>query len=583
MAFETAITVESTVKSIETRKYLLPDIQRELVWNTEQIELLFDSLMREYPIGSFLFWEVDKEHARDYKFYEFIREYSEFDSKNNQKANTNGKENIISILDGQQRLAALYIGLTGSYSYKTARKRCDDIFSFPTRKLYINLRNDLSKQEDNDRDFEFKFLTENEAKENNENAYWFEVGKILNLDEYGVNNYLISNFVMNPNDKMKAIFSNRTLFQLHSVIRKNQVINFYLEKSNELDKVLNIFIRVNNGGTRLNYTDLLLSMATAQWENREAREEINRFVKEINNIGNKFAFDKDFILRTCLVLADVNNISFKINNFKKKTMLLIEEKWENITKAIFSAVSLVSSFGYNKGTLPSHNSIIPIAYYLLKIGLPDNFEKMSKYKGDRDSIKKWLTRSLLKKVFGAHPENLYRAIREIIIENKDEGFPINRITEKFKGTEKSIIFDDDEIENLFFYKYGEKYTFSALAMIYSTLDYKYIFDIDHIFAKSYFKKNVLIAKGIPLEEIDYYMSKYNSLENLQLLEYNTNQEKGDSDFKEWLYKTYPEECERKEYMKKNYIPNDIELDITNFRQFIEERHKLMFDAYKKII
>ena len=582
MAFETPITVESAVKNIESRKYLLPDIQRELVWNTEQIELLFDSLMREYPIGSFLFWEVDKEHAKDYKFYEFIRRYSELDSKHNQKANTNGKENIISILDGQQRLDALYIGLTGSYSYKTARRRNDDPLAYPIRKLYLNLRNDLSKQIDNDRDYDFKFLTENESKENNENTYWFEVGKILNLTEYDVNDYLISKFVMNPNDKEKSVFSSKTLFQLHSIIRKNQVINFYLEKSNELDKVLNIFIRVNNGGTKLNYTDLLLSMATAQWKNREAREEINRFVREINDIGNKFSFDKDFILRACLVLADVNDISFKINNFKKNTMLLIQEKWECITKAIYSAVSLISSFGYNKETLPSHNSIIPIAYYLLKIGLPNNFEKMSKYKEDRELIKKWLTRSLLKKVFGAHPENLYRAVRDIINDNKNGEFPLNKIVEKFKGTEKSIIFDDDEIENLFFYKYGEKYTFSALAMIYSNLDYKYIFDIDHIYPKSFFKKNILISKGIPLADIDFYMSKYNSLENLQLLEYNENREKGDNDFKEWLYRTYSEE-ERKEYMKKNYIPDNIRLDITNFRQFIEERHKLMFDAYKKII
>ena len=38
--------------------YFLPAIQREYVWSPDQIIQLFDSLMRNYPIGSFLFWEL---------------------------------------------------------------------------------------------------------------------------------------------------------------------------------------------------------------------------------------------------------------------------------------------------------------------------------------------------------------------------------------------------------------------------------------------------------------------------------------------------------------------------------------------
>ena len=57
--------------------------------------------------------------------------------------------------------------------------------------------------------------------------------------------------------------ANRTLSKLHSVIHVNKTISYYLEKSTELDKVLNIFIRVNSGGTTLSYSDLLLSFATA--------------------------------------------------------------------------------------------------------------------------------------------------------------------------------------------------------------------------------------------------------------------------------------------------------------------------------
>ena len=54
MAYQTALTIESVIKDIDSKKYLLPSIQREFVWSTGQIEKLFDSLMRDYPINGIL-------------------------------------------------------------------------------------------------------------------------------------------------------------------------------------------------------------------------------------------------------------------------------------------------------------------------------------------------------------------------------------------------------------------------------------------------------------------------------------------------------------------------------------------------
>ena len=72
MAYETPLTIAEVMKDISANKYVLPSIQRDYVWSTEQIETLFDSLMRDYPIGTFLFWEISKEHVCDYDFYEKI-------------------------------------------------------------------------------------------------------------------------------------------------------------------------------------------------------------------------------------------------------------------------------------------------------------------------------------------------------------------------------------------------------------------------------------------------------------------------------------------------------------------------------
>tara|TARA_B100000315_G_C14438435_1_gene523547 strand:- start:392 stop:784 length:393 start_codon:yes stop_codon:yes gene_type:complete len=111
LSFHPPITVKEAVDKIHANKYLLPAIQREVVWRVDQITLLFDSLMQDYPIGSFLFWGIERKNTKNYQFYEFVRDYHEKDNPHNLKAIVSGQDDITGILDGQQRLTSLYIGL----------------------------------------------------------------------------------------------------------------------------------------------------------------------------------------------------------------------------------------------------------------------------------------------------------------------------------------------------------------------------------------------------------------------------------------------------------------------------------------
>lgn len=578
MSFETPITIKESIDNVHKKKYLLPAIQRELVWKTGQIERLFDSLMRGYPIGSFLFWHVEKEKRKDYQFYEFVRNYHERDNRHSLKADISGDGDITAVLDGQQRLTSLYIGLKGTYAYKLPKKWWDNPSAFPERKLYLNL---LRKSDGIDLECDFRFLTDEQAEHSDENVFWFRVGDILDVrEEFEVNNYLIENNLLGL-DKEKSRFANRTLFKLHSIIHNHHLINYYLEKDQDLDKVLNIFIRVNSGGTQLSYSDLLLSIATAQWQGKDAREEIIGFVDEINNIGDGFNFDKDFILKTCLVLSN-KDIAFKVRNFNKENMLTIERNWDRISEAIRLAVALVSSFGYTRDTLTSNNAIIPIAYCLLKRDLPYNFIQSSNYMDERKKMHKWLILSLLKRTFSGQPDNVLRPMRQVLSEHYSS-FPLSGIIEKFKGGSKSILFTGDEIENLFYYRYGQSYTFSALAILYPSLDFRNKFHQDHIFPKSFFTKKKLTDKGITGEnQVEFYLNNFNCLANIQLLEGIPNQEKSDTDFEEWFCKICSTEQERKEYMNKHYIPN-VDMSFDNFENFIIERKKLMANKFKSIL
>ena len=49
----TPVRVNDVVSKLNRDLYL-PAIQRELVWGTDRIERLFDSIMGDFPIGSFL-------------------------------------------------------------------------------------------------------------------------------------------------------------------------------------------------------------------------------------------------------------------------------------------------------------------------------------------------------------------------------------------------------------------------------------------------------------------------------------------------------------------------------------------------
>lgn len=579
MPFEKPLTIKEVIPLIDRKDYLLPSIQRELVWDTYRIERLFDSLMRNYPIGSFLFWHVDKKRSKDYQFYEFIRNYSEFDRTHNPKANISGNDDVTAVLDGQQRFTALYLGFKGTYAYKIPYKRWDNKAAYPERKLYLNLLDRSNRK--NDLEYDFRFLTKEESKQQDENTFWFKVGNILDMEEeYQVNDFLTEGDVLNFGKK-KFQFANRTLFKLHSVIHKDPAINYYLEKDEKLDNVLKIFIRVNSGGMQLSYSDLLLSIASAQWQEKDAREEITQFVDEINKTEDGFDFDKDFVLKSCLVLSDFADIAFKVDNFNKENMRIIEKNWDAISQAIRLAVGLVASFGYNRDTLTSNNAIIPIAYHLLRRGLLHNFVQSSSYLDERRRINKWLILSLLKRSFGGQPDEVLRPTREILSKD-NSSFPIDEIVERFKGETRSIVFNEDEIKNLFQYQYGQRYTFSTLALLYPSLDFRNKFHQDHVFPKCFFAKKKLIKKGIEENRVAFYLSNFNTLPNLQLLEGVPNQEKLDTDFKEWVYKTYPKQQDRKNYIEKNYIP-DIDLSFNNFENFISERKKLMAGKFKSLL
>jgi len=481
-------------------------------------------------------------------------------------------------------LTSLYIGLKGSYAYRLAYKRRNKSDSYPVRKLYLNL---ISMAKDGGNKYEFKFKVADEVVQN-ESEYWFEVGKILDMEPGDVSTYF-TDFISNSGKinytREQAKFATNTLSQLFQVINKSGTLSFYKEKSEELDKVLNIFIRVNSGGTVLTYSDLLLSIASAQWQNYDAREEITEFVDQVNAIGSGFKINKDFVLKTALVLSDFPNIAFKVDNFNKQNMEKIENAWDSIKKSILQAVHLVNYFGYSGETLSSNNALIPIAYYLMIIGLPENFveSRTQSVKDNKQKIKKWLIMSLLKKAFSGQPDNVLRPIRDIIRENGANDFPLEQIINKFKGSDKSIQFNEEDIdEYLLKLNYGSRETLSTLMLLYPSLDFSNKFHEDHMYPKSKFKKKYLKEKGVADDKIGLYIETVNNIANIQLLAAQVNEEKQNTDFDIWFNGQHPNDDDKIQYRTIHMLPN-MEYSYGNFLDFIENRRAILREKLKSIL
>lgn len=159
--FKAPISISDAIEYIEQRKFLLPAIQRKFVWSSGQIEVLFDSIMRDYPINSFMIWNVTTNQTKNsYKFYEFLKEYREFFKDENPYISTKGYSDFMAVIDGQQRLTSLYLGLKGSYAYKMPRKWWrDNEDCLPTRHLYLNLSSQLPDNDERKMIYDFRFLT----------------------------------------------------------------------------------------------------------------------------------------------------------------------------------------------------------------------------------------------------------------------------------------------------------------------------------------------------------------------------------------------------------------------------------------
>lgn len=577
MSYQAPITIKTALDRIWKHDYVLPAIQREFVWSSSQICKLFDSVLQGFPVGSFLFWKIEPKTAKDFRFFDFSRVYHQRDNPHCAPLGTAPNGTVTAVLDGQQRLTALNIGLRGSLAVKEPNKWWNNPKAFPVKRLYMDLLHAREADEEGAM-YCFEFLTDERAAIREKGAYWFLVSDIFEMVKaHEPMVYLANKGLGNTPRAVEAIHA------LQARIHTEPIVSYYEEATQDIEKVLNIFIRTNSGGTVLSYSDLLLSIATAQWEHRDARTDINVLVDALNTTGFGFNFSKDFVLKAGLMLSDIASVGFKVENFGRTNMATLEAKWPGVAEALTLTARLAANFGFSRETINADSPLLPIAYYIHKRKLGDSYLTAKTDAPDRAIIKRWLIRSLIKPgVWGSGLDVLLTALREIIRSDASGGFPDEALEREMRSRGKGLTFGDEEIQELVDMKYGARDLFALMTLLFPFVDTRNLFHVDHVYPRAAFHARKLKASGFTQDQIDHLQDLKERLPNLQLLGGPENQAKQDVMPEQWIASVYPNVDDRKDYLDRHALVS-LSPDVSGFEAFFANRRNRLLERILAVV
>lgn len=531
--------------------FWLPNIQRPFVWREDQIERLFDSIMREYPISTLLVWRT-KSRIRRRKFIDNYRStirLTDFYVPEDDKAK-------LLVLDGQQRLQSLFIGLKGSYE---------------KRELYFDvLSGDLVAPEDIR--YKFKFLDAGKA------AFpWVKFKETVFSND--LSSRIAKSIINSAGRELTEVEKERIEDNVARISK--QFINEELVVYQELDSIDNtdayreddvveIFIRANSGGTRLGKSDLLFSLLTSSWE--DADERMEELLDDLNRIG--YDFTRDFILKTCLTLLN-KGASYEVGKFRDVQIRQeLIDKWEDISSAIRDVKDYLSSktFIRTDRAMPSYLVLIPIIYF--------RYHYREKW-NTVQNIDEYLLRTLLSGAFSGTPDNLIDRCTRVIAATGE--FNVPEIFGIIREDGRSL----EIVENtLFGQYYGSKNVHLIFNLWYRQFNYTPAYQnnlpqVDHIFPQSLLRKVKKVNPRTGRQDLlRYYQEDRDQIANLMLLTAEENGFSGKRDIppNEWF------RDKDDAYLDMHLIPKNPELwELDNYEAFIEERKRLILGKFSNIL
>ena len=564
MANWKAFRVSDVVSEISEEKYVLPVIQRELVWTEEKMELLFDSLLKGNSFGGIIVIEEDKDTKPLFASRIFSRDGNQLPSQNIEQLS----KTQYFVIDGQQRLQSFYIGLKGTFHGKT---------------LFFDLFSDYKDE------FDFQFSQEESilpkaTKEDRpiKECKWYNVKDLFsNLKETNDEDQVAEDIIYSYKieDSLQKEVLTKNIKAFYKNILSNEAIgiakvtvNKKLPELENRQKIVELFRRLNDGGTKLSALDLMASKLKGFDYRMEA------FLREIEDEFTDIGLTPENLIKLIFLLQDnyakemisieVSDSEFAVNN---------KDRIKNTMKAVRAFLEYSKLIDFYKNANRSFIPLFFIAYHLFHKNIKDS--KILEYWNDFETsnidfkpMRIWLYKSLLNGVFrskGAGWIPYKTGIKKLL-----------SVVKNYKGKE----FPCDELISVYV-NHPVAYQDVVSAETLNSFDIQFIFyliydrkrqirvnDIDHIMPKA-----ILESKG-------YNYSDINCVKNYQLLDYGTNRgEKNRKPFTEWV--NNPNYVKDKNlYLKTHLIPENENLwSEDDFLNFKDERAKLVVSKIKEFV
>lgn len=400
------------IMDLINRDLFLPHIQRPFVWDEDQMLRLFDSLMRGFPIQTLLFWKT-KDPIQVRKFMSVVDWEAELHSLYEDTKSKQGVEKTL-VLDGQQRIQSLFAIFRGAVSSRTDSSIALEAFFDPATG---------NQAADRDLRFILKFaqtppgpsfyrlrdlLEKDEAKNSEEIADEFNA----KLDE------------LHGTDKDRERRVRRNFAQLNSLLRDQK--HFWAQTLDGVanlcaypySTVLDIFVRVNSGGTKLSPGDLMFAVMKAEFADVE--ENIEESVELLCSAGQ--TFERDFVLK-CLLTCLGQGAAIDLHKLKSGDFIReMKTTWPNAQAAFEQLVDFIThDLRVVAPTLvPSLNSFVPLFDFLFRNPTPTPSE--------RARMRAYFYRAQIFGWFGHGTDSVIDRFHSFVSQPKLPRFPLEDIT-----------------------------------------------------------------------------------------------------------------------------------------------------------
>lgn len=389
--------------------------------------------------------------------------------------------------------------------------------------------------------------------------------------------------LVNPDlgaEQRKLLETNLT--RLWKVVHEEECLAYYLEREQSYDKVLDIFIRANDGGTKLSRSDLLMSMVTLRWHQFNARSETESVTYAMREaLGQESAFDRDYLLRSGLFFNDLD-FAFQLRNFTPRNIGIIETRWSAVKQALLQAAELFKRFGITGGALTGLNAVMLIACYLFKLQQQVPSREGPLAADDQERIRRWISAVLFHGVLSGAANVTMEFYRRVLNEQLRERlqFPVEALTGRMTVRGRNMNFDDDAVGRFISQEAKSRIFGVCCCLLYDRTDWlAKDWTVVRVFSSDRLLDDRLRVQGLGPDEIRACQAWAHRLANHIVL---SDEEKGDfyatTHIEDWVA------TRTKEFWARHALPDDPSLyDEYNFLDFVQARRALVKQRLQQVL